>query len=914
LTFLFTDIEGSTALLKRVGADTYATVLVDHHRIIRAGLSAHGGKEIDTQGDGFFAVFSSPSACVAAVIEMQRAISAHQWPAGEQVRVRMGVHSGEASENSTGLVGLDIHRAARIAAVAHGDQVVLSTATAALVSDSLPDGATFGDLGFHRLKDLGRPERIFQLQAEGLRVEFPPLRSLDNPELGNNLPQQLTSFMGREKEMAVVRDLLKKSRLVTLAGAGGVGKSRLAVQVAAELLDGSGNGVWLVELAPLSDPDIVPQALASVLSVREDSSRSVLDTVLDVLRDRNLLVVLDNCEHLIAACAKMANAVLRSCPGIVILATSREPLGIEGEHVYRVPSLSLPPVAGVETPEALLASEAVQLFVGRAGSSHATFVLDAANAAAVRSICRRLDGIPLALELAASRIGSLSVTDIETRLDDRFRLLTTRNRTALARQQTLRALIDWSYDLLVEPEQVLLSRSSVFAGGFTLESAEGVCAEVDIESAAVMDLLTSLVDKSLIQADSSEPSVRYQLLETIRQYAREKLAELGETEAVRCAHARTFLALAEEAALHFKGPNLADWLDRIDLERDNLRATAACFLGDPDATEEALRLGIALRRYWDVRGPLGEAVDTIEAALVRTESDGPTSLRAEAMATAADIEDRVGLRAQSRLRAEEGLVIARRVGDPGLTAHLLSSVVLAAFRQGDLDPVIFEYADESVELARASGDPDVAGVALAMRAVALHANPSRARADNAEALSLFQAAGDQRWAGIVLNNLAVTEMVDGDFAAARAHLEEALVIAEDVGDVSRLPLLGFNFGLAACLEGDHLVARSSFTDALIHANTVGARTQVALAIFGLALCSTVEGDALRSVSLHGAAQGILELNGEVLEPLEARMAEEDLNRLKDRIEPKAFATAFEHGRQLTAQGAIALALWSSEGA
>lgn len=913
MTFLFTDIEGSTALLRRVGGDTYATVLADHHRIIRAGLSVHSGKEIDTQGDGFFAVFSSPSACVAAVIEMQRTLGGHRWPMGERVHVRMGIHSGEASETSTGLVGLDIHRAARIAAVAYGDQVVLSATTAALVRDSLPDGATLGDLGFHRLKDLGQPEQIFQLQAEGLRVEFPPLRSLDNPELGNNLPQQLTSFVGREKEMGVVRALLRTSRLVTLAGTGGVGKSRLAVQVAADLLDGSGNGVWLVELAPLSDPDIVPQALASVLSLQEDPGRPVIDTLLDVLRDRNLLVVLDNCEHLIEACAKLANALLRSCPGIVILATSRQPLGIEGEHVYRVPSLTLPPLVGNEAFQDLLASEAVQLFVGRAGAHDPTFDLDEANAAAVGAICRRLDGIPLALELAASRIGMLSASDIETRLGDRFRLLTTKSSAVLARQQTLRALVDWSYDLLLEPERVLLSRSSVFAGGFTLESAEVVCAGGEIESDAVLDLLTSLVDKSLIQADTLGRSVRYRLLETIRQYARERLNERGESEAVRSAHALRFLALAEEAATHLKGPQLADWLDRIDLERDNLRMATASFLGDPDAIEEALRLGVALRRYWNVRGPLGEAVDTIEAALARTPSDRPTPLRAEGKAAAADIEDRAGLTAQSRRSAEEGLAIARQLGDPRLIADLLSSVVLAAFRQGDLGPVIFEYADESVELARSSGDLDAAGVTLAMRAVALHANnPVRARADSAESLSLFRANGNRRWVGIVLNNLSVIEMVDGHFAAARAHLEEALAIAKDIGDLSRFPLLSFNLGLAACLEGDHRVARSSFTDALTHANRFGARTQVALAIFGLALCTTVDGDPLRSTSLHGAAQRLLELNGEVLEPLEARMAEEDFCRLKGQIGVEAFTTAFENGHRLTAQDAIVLALHGSE--
>src|SRR5271169_5884435 len=341
-TFLFTDIEGSTALLRRVRESRYARVLADHRSLIRSGLTAHGGREVDTQGDGLFAVFSSPSACLAAVTDMQTALEAHTWPAGEHVRVRMGIHTGEASTTATGLVGLDVHRAARVAAVGYGGQVLLSETAAALVRDWIPAEAALKDLGVHRLKDLGRPEQIFQLQAPGLQAEFPPLRSLGNPALLNNLPAQLSAFIGRDLELAEVRALVESSRLVTLTGAGGCGKTRLGLQVAAELLDGSGDGVWVAELAAVTDEGAVPAAICEALRLAAQPGRPQLEALLDALALQDVLIVVDNCEHLIGGCAKTADAIVRRCPKVHLLATSREPLGIGGETIYRVPSLSLP--------------------------------------------------------------------------------------------------------------------------------------------------------------------------------------------------------------------------------------------------------------------------------------------------------------------------------------------------------------------------------------------------------------------------------------------------------------------------------------------------------------------------------------------------------------------------------------------
>jgi class 3 adenylate cyclase len=428
-TFLFTDVEGSTALLRHVGEGAYAQVLADHHSLIRSGLAAHGGREVDTQGDAFFAVFSSPRACVAAAIELQQALQAHAWPAGEHVRVRMGVHTDEASKTATGLVGLDVHRAARVAAAGYGGQVLLSETAAALVRDALPRGTALIDLGMHRLKDLGRPERIFQLQAAGLQARFPPLRSLGNPALANNLPAQLATFIGRERELSEVRALVESSRLVTLTGAGGCGKTRLGLQLAAELLDGSGDGVWLVELAAVSDEDAVAPAIGQALGTAAQPGRPALETLLDALAPQDVLIVLDNCEHLIGGCAKTADVILRRCPLVHLVATSREPLGIGGEAIYRVPPLSLPK-PGDSGSGAAGSSDAVALFVDRARAQGTGLAVDEQTAPLVVSICARLDGLPLAIELAAARLPSLSLSGLADRLDQRFRLLTGGSRTA----------------------------------------------------------------------------------------------------------------------------------------------------------------------------------------------------------------------------------------------------------------------------------------------------------------------------------------------------------------------------------------------------------------------------------------------------------------------------------------------------
>jgi len=904
LTFLFTDIEGSTALLRRVGDSVYAQVLAGHHLLIRSGLADHGGREVDTAGDGFFAVFPSPRACVAAVLEMQQALQAHAWPSGEQVRVRMGVHTGEASKAATGLVGLDVHHAARVAAVGYGGQVLLSETAAALVRDRLPPGAALADLGVHRLKDLGRPERIFQLQAPGLQAGFPALRSLGNPALPNNLPAELARFIGRDRELAEVRALVGSSRLVTLTGAGGCGKTRLGLQVAAELLDGSGDGVWLVELAAVRDEDAVAPAMARALGITGQPGRPALEAMLDTLAFQDMLIVLDNCEHLIGGCAKTADAVLRRCPRVHLLATSREPLGIGGETIYRVPSLSLPGPGDADPGS----SDAVALFVERAQQQGAGLSLDRQTAPVVVSICRQLDGMPLAIELAAARLRSLSLTGLHDRLGQRFRLLTGGSRTALARQQTLRATVEWSYSLLTGAEQVLLGRLSVFAEGFDLDAAEAVCGFGDIEAADVADLLGSLVDKSLVVAEPAGSALRYRLLETIRQFAAEKLAETGPgqaaaTEAAHCAHYRS---VAETAARHLAGPDQGRWLSLLDADQANLRRAAAHAAADPDRTTQALRFGAALRRYWMTRSRYAEPFALLVPVLERPEARADPGLFIATLITA-EIAARYVDMAVALQLGEQAVVLARRLGDDRLLIESLTALEAAYYHAGQPDRGL-PLAEEAVERARQLGDDVLLGRSLSgyLLQASDPVDPDRYAQLFAEAIACTERSGD-RFTNCQLHNNAGSHALNtGDIPAARAHLQQAAQVVQEIGASSyHVPA---NLGEVLRLEGDPGGARSMFEAALRICRRNGELPGLAYASSGLACVAADLGDWHRACELHGAAQALLDRTGQRWEQGEARHRQDSLDQVRAHLGQEQFDRVYAHGTTLSLEQALDVAL------
>jgi predicted ATPase/class 3 adenylate cyclase len=568
VTFLFTDIEGSTKLAHQYPSQ-WELLRGRHHAILQAAVDAQNGYVFQIIGDAFCVAFSSASEALNAALEAQRCLLAEDWwPA--PIKVRMGIHTGTAQLKEDGqYIGYtSLAMTQRIMSAGHGGQVLLSGATRELVRDMLPANASLLELGEKRLKDLQRPESLYQLSAIGLPVSFPPLKTLDS--FPNNLPSQLTTFIGREQEIIEIREILQNHRLVTLTGSGGTGKTRLSLQAAADSLETFKHGVWFVELAPLTDPDLILQTILSTIGISEQPGKEPFELLKEYLQGKITLIVLDNCEHLVAGSARVVNALLSAVPGLKVLASSREALGVQGEAAYPVPSLSLPDPNRLPALEQVSQYEAVRLFIDRALLVQPHFAVTNQNAPAVAQICHRLDGIPLAIELAASRVKALSPDQIARRLDDRFRLLTGGSRTALERHQTLRAALDWSYNLLTEDEKVLLCRLSGFMGGWTLEAAEQVCSLEGIEF-NVLDQLTQLVDKSLVNAHITGRDSRYSMLETTRQYGAEKLFDSDEGELLHQKHADYFLALAEQADKEIHGPHQLEWIDNLETERDNLR-------------------------------------------------------------------------------------------------------------------------------------------------------------------------------------------------------------------------------------------------------------------------------------------------------------------------------------------------------
>ena len=901
LTFLFTDIEGSTVLLQRLGDDGYARVLAGHHALIRSALAAHHGREVDTQGDAFFAVFSSPRGCVAAVLEMQQALQAHAWPGGEQVRVRMGIHCGEAAETAAGLVGLEVHRAARVAAAGYGGQVLVSEAAAVLVRDGLPPGTALADLGVHRLKDLGRPERIFQLQAAGLPAGFPPLRSLGNPALPNNLPGQLSAFIGREREISEVRALVESARLVTLTGAGGCGKTRLGLQVAAELLDGSGDGVWLAELAAVTDQDAVPATISQALRLAVQPGRPALEALLDALAPQDVLIVLDNCEHLIGGCAKTAEAIVRRCPRVHLLATSREPLGIGGETLYRVPSLSLPGPddSGSGTSGS---SDAVALFADRARASGVALSVDEQTGPVVVSVCRRLDGMPLAIELAAARLRSMSLAELHDRLDQRFRLLTGGSRTALERQQTLAATVGWSYSLLAGAEQVLLARLSVFAGGFGLDAAEAVCGFGGLDVLDVADLLGSLVDKSLVVAEPAGGTLRYRLLETIRLFAAERLAEAGGGKAAADAHCAHFLAVAEAAAAHLTGPEQGSWLARLDADQANLRRAAQHAAGRPDGTALVLRLGAALDRYWAARSREQVAFGLLVPALRRPDAGADPALFGTALVTAVSVAAFIDM-ATARQFAEQAVELARGQGDDRLLIRSLAALCAACFFAGEPEAG-GPFGQEAVERARRLGDDVLLAESLNM--YLLTTDSRRLPQLAGEAIACTERSGDHLMNSFLHNNAGWDALSGGDIPAARAHLEAAAQAAQQIGWKSAT--VTGNLSLVLRAERDLDGARSMCEASLRMSRRNGDSRDMAHAVLRLAYLAGDAGDWDRAAALHGIAQALLGRTGVQWQGLDARYRQDSLNQARAHLGDEQLERAYAQGMALSLDKALDLAL------
>jgi predicted ATPase/class 3 adenylate cyclase/DNA-binding CsgD family transcriptional regulator len=858
VTLLLADVENSTRLWETQPDEMTAAIARLDQAVSDASVAHDGVRPVEQgEGDSFVIAFGRASDAVACAVELQQAPLAPIW-------LRIGIHTGEVRLRDEGnYIGPTINRTARLRDLGHGGQTLLSGATEPLVVDQLPTGASLTDLGAHPLRDLPRPERVIQLCHPALRNEFPPLRTPTTVG-AHNLPAQLTNFIGRQTETKNLCEALTGSRLVTLTGAGGSGKTRLAVHVAAQVVADFSDGVWYVDLAPITNPDVVPVTAARVLGLPDQPGRSTMDTLLRFVRDRRMLVVLDNCEHLLDASATLVAALLGAAPNLTVLATSREPVGVPGEAMWQVPSLSL-------------ADEAIELFADRARLARTDFTVTDDNASAVAQICRRLDGMPLAIEFAAARVRALSLTEIVDSLHDRFRLLTGGSRTAVRRQQTLRASVDWSHALLSEPERVLFRRVAVFLGGFDLDAARSVAASDVAERYQVLDQLSLLVDKSLVVAESTGGRTRYRLLETVRQYALEKLGESAEADAVRARHRDHYAAMA--ALLDTPGRlwGKERRFEDLELEIDNLRAAFEWSRENSDV-EAAATIASSLQPLWLNGGRIREGLAWFSNIL--SEENAPDlkttpAVHSRALTDKAMLDAWAGAAARMD-QAQHGLEIAREVDDPALLARALTA---CGFIAGNTDnpQVARQYFTEAIALARALDDKWMLSHILLWQAQAaiVAGDPVTAREAAEEVRDLGDAIGhrgsSRDWPG----NLGWVQLMQGDLIGAvaqfRAFVAEAEAAHDPIWKVTGLQGLGF----ALAYHGEATAAQAA-AEAAIEAAAEFGEFMLGLGYSALAAAALAAGDAAAAQHAGQATWEHLGVRPAMAVTTCARMAEAEL--------------------------------------
>jgi predicted ATPase len=743
---------------------------------------------------------------------------------------------------------------------AHGGQVLLSQAVAEALPKPLSRDVALAALGRVRLRDLSAPETLWQLVHPDLQREFPTLRSLDVTP--NNLPQQVTSFIGRDKEVREVAQALAKSRLVTLTGAGGTGKTRLALHVAADVLDTFPDGTWLIQLASLADAERVPQAIATTLGLREEPGKGLLQTVIDHLKPLHVLLVLDNAEHLLDSCARCADALLRECPRVTLLASSRERLGVDGELTHGVLPLETPDPAAGGALELVATYGAVALFIERAQLHLSAFALTSRNVRAVCAICRRLDGIPLALELAAARVRSMAVDEIERRLDRRFDLLKGGSRTASPRQQTLRSLIDWSFDLLDPAEQSLLARLAVFSGGWTLEASEIICSDDEtVAQESVLDLTASLADKSLLVVDVANEATRYRMLETIRQYSQERLHQSGQVETFRARHLAHFLSIAKQAATELHGADQNAWFDRLEREHDNVRAALSWGSTRESAAANALQLAANLAHFWMVRGYFAEGRAWLSQCLHAAAAGGSPELRSLTFNGLGMLALRQGDYAAAGAAHEESLRLRRAIGDARPLAGSLTNLGNVAFEQGDLP---------------------------------------RARALYEEGLSLYQQTGDLRRIAAAQINLSNLASAQGDLPFAEQLLNQSISTLRDLDHPVYIANALTNLGDVRLKQGDHSGAAAAFLESIAIAHDTHDREVLPYSLEGLGGVAFAQGALHRAAVLWGAAERLREEIGSPLPPNVANhhSSKVAVARAAAR-DPEAFERAWQEGRGMT---------------
>jgi predicted ATPase/class 3 adenylate cyclase/Tfp pilus assembly protein PilF len=914
VTFLFTDIEGSSRMWER-SPQAMQAALARHDELLRRAIEQRCGYVFKTVGDAFCCAFPTAPDALEAALESQRSLLKERWGESTPLRVRMALHMGAAEERDGDYFGPPVNRVARLLSAAHGGQVLLSLPAQELVRDQLPSGTSLRDLGEYRLKDLFRPERVFQFLVPGLPSEFPPLRTLE--AYRNNLPLQPTPLIGREKEVSEVCDLLRgdETRLLTLTGPGGTGKTRLALQAAADLLDDFPDGTFIAQLATLTEAELLLPALAETLGVRETAEQPLDESLKDYLKERRLLLVLDNFEQVLEA-APTVTELLAEAPGLKVLATSRAPLGLYGEHVFPVPPLALPDLKSPPPLERLTQYEAVRLFVERARAVKPDFSITNESAPAVAEICVRLDGLPLAIELAAARITMLPPRAMLQRLTSRLKLLTGGARDLPERQRTLRATIEWSHALLDESEQVLFGRLAVFSGGRTLEAIEAICGADGDLPVETFEGVSSLLDKSLLRQEEGpggEP--RFVMLETVHEFAREKLGQREEAEEIKRAHAEYFLTLAEEAYTELKGPDQLEWIERLEVEHDNIRA-ALSWASQPKEVEVALRLGGALWEFWSMRGYHSEGRRWLEDALAM---DGRVSpeVRAMALAGVGELASAQGELDRAQEACKEGLeLLAHETKEEASEAKLkllvsLGSVALVREEYGQAKQLF----EEGLALSRGMSDTWWLATFLLRLAIVPHylGDSERATELTEQSMDLFREQGDKNSLAWCLNNLAMMVYSHGDLRRAAQLTEEAIALFRELGARADVALGLDNLGWIALLQDDLGRAGDIYKESLTLSWDAGMNHIVQGDLEGLACLAGAQGKAERAVRLWAAAQVLHEAKDIPRDPDFLAEADARISAVRTGMGEEAWEEAWRKGRAMTLDDSVSYALEEAAG-
>lgn len=908
VTFLFTDVEGSTRLMER-HPEAYRNAITQHHTILYGAVGQNRGSVFETVGDAVYAAFASPRDAVAAALRAQHDLHAASWGEVGPLRVRMGLHTGEVERQGNHYFGAALYRCARLTDAAHGGQVLLSSATAGLVQEALPAGTDLRDLGPHRLKDLQRSERVFQLVAPGLAVDFPALRTLES--FPNNLPVQPTPLIGREREVVRARGLLPhpETRLLTLTGPGGVGKTRLGLQIAADVLREFPDGTFFVDLAPVISSDLVIPSIAKTLSIQEATNRPILDSLKEYLRERQLLLVLDNFEHVLAAAAQVAD-LLSTCPRLKALVTSREALHLRGERQFPVPSLSLPDRARRESVDQLTRHEAILLFIARAQAVKPDFTVSSENADAIAEVCHRLDGLPLAIELAAARVNVFSPEALLARLEHRLTVLTSGPRDLPVRQQTLRQSIAWSYDLLTPGEQMLYRRLAVFVGGCTLTAAEAVVRGVGPDpSLDVVNGMASLVDKSLLRQEEKAGELRFRMLETIREYALERLTAAGEAVRFHRANAEYYLALAEQTEPGLVGgSHQAEWLDRLTEDHDNLRAVLAWFARHGPA-DYGLRLAAALARFWRVRGYFAEGRERMVELLALPMAQTRSPTRAKVLHAAGLFASHQGEYVQARALFEESLDINRELGDGGGVGWALIDLGIVTRYEGK-HAVAKSLLEESLALVKQTGDTK--GMAAALGNLGLIArdvgDADLAESHLEKSLALWRDLGDRVGIGWTLTGLAMIARAKGKFDVAKVCTDESLAVWRELGDRQNTANVLSTAARLARDQGEYASARARLAESLLIFKDLGDRRGLAFVLEGFAGLAADEAQPFRAQCLAESAAALRRIIGASPPPAWRADLERSLEAVSRGVRRDTIQEANARGRSMTLPEAIAFAL------